>query len=163
MTKNAGCLFTDGIYVLAGLQVKNGNRLVSGFGGGGLSEEDIIHTALREMVEEIFEIYDIPEVIEEIFVHFIPRRFVENGDYTILVYDFEDLLDFSNILKGNHLTSPVYEKFPSSIEELIFKRCPMETTEIQRLALLPFDSEMILDKHFLKDIELVQKIDVCHP
>lgn len=163
MTKNAGCLFTDGIYVLSGLQVKNGNCLLSGFGGGGLPEEDVIHTGLREMVEEIFEIYDIPEVIDEIFTHFIPRRFVENDDYTILVYDFEDLLDFCKILKENHLTSPVYEKFPTSIEELLFKRSPGESTEIQRLALLPFDSEMILDKHFLKDIELVQKIDGYHP
>lgn len=157
MVKNAGCLFTDGIYVLAGLQVKNGNRLLSGFGGGGLADEDVIHTALREMVEELFEIYDIPEVIEEIFIHFIPRRFVDNDSYTILVYDFEDLLDFCKVLKGNHLTSPVYEIFPTSLEELMFKRYPGESTEIQRLALLPFDSEMILDKHFLKDIELVQK------
>ena len=157
MQKSGGCLFTDGRYILGGLQIKNGQKIISGFGGRAFENEDIIHTALREMVEELFEIHNIPEIIEEIFIHFIPRRFAENGDYTLLVYDFEDLLDFVKILKGNHLVSPLYEQFPSSIEELIFKRSITESSEIQQLALLPFDAAMLLDTNFLKDIEFVQK------
>lgn len=150
-----GCLFTNGTHVLAGLQVKHGKRILSGFGGKPLEHEDILHAALRETVEELFEIFDVPEAIDDIFLHYIPRRLLENGSYTILVYDFDDLIDFMKILAGHNLHSPLYRSFPMSFQDLLLHRHPSETSEIQQIALVPLDADMELDTAFLSDIALL--------
>lgn len=152
-----GCLFTNGTHVLAGLQTKHGLQMISGFGGKALENEDSLHAAMRETIEELFEIFDAPMAIDEILMNFIPRKFLHNGDYTILVYDFHDLHDFMLILAGHHLQSPLYQTFPMTFEELLLKRQPREQSEIQSLALLPFDATMQLDSLFLSDLVLLAK------
>lgn len=152
-----GCMFTNGTHVLAGLQKKHGLQMISGFGGKAHEHEDSLHAAMRETIEELFEIFDAPQAIDEILMNFIPRRFVQNGDYTILVYDFHDLHDFMLILAGHHLQSPLYPSFPLTFQELLLKRQPQEQSEIQALALLPFDASMQLDSLFLSDLALLAK------
>ena len=154
---SAGCLFTNGQYILAGLQIKNGHKIISGIGGRCEEDEDSIHNAIRETIEELFEIYDVPEVIDEILIHYIPRRFITNNTYTILVYTFEDLLDFVKIIESYHLYSPIYETFPKSMEDFLLKRTPTPSSEIKALVLLPNDVEMSLDPLFLSDLVLLNQ------
>lgn len=154
---SGGCIFTDGTYVLAGLQVKNTQKLVSGFGGKALEAEESIHAALRETVEELLEIFDIPHIIDTIFVHFIPRRFFQNGTYLLLQYTFEDLEDILRTIQSYTVVSPVYETIPLTIQDLLFKRKRSETAEIQCLAFLPLADGMQFDDAFLSDIALLLK------
>lgn len=154
---SGGCIFTDGIYVLAGLQVKHERKLVSGFGGKALDAEESIHAALRETIEELLELFDIPHIVDDIFVHFIPRRFFQNGTYLLLQYTFEDLEDILKTIQSYNVVSPVYEAFPLTIQDLLFKRARSETAEIQALAFLPMEDGMQFDEAFLSDISLLLK------
>lgn len=154
---SGGCIFTDGTYVLAGLQVKNEQKLVSGFGGKALEAEESIHGALRETVEELLELFDIPQIIDDIFIHYLPQRFFQNGSYLLLQYTFEDLEDILKTIQSYKVVSPVYETFPLTIQDLLFKRKRSETAEIQCLAFLPLTDGMQFDNAFLSDIALLLK------
>jgi 8-oxo-dGTP pyrophosphatase MutT (NUDIX family) len=154
---SGGCIFTDGTYVLAGLQIKDERKLVSGFGGKALEKEESIHAALRETVEELLELFDIPHIIDDIFVHYIPQRFFQNGTYLLLQYTFEDLEDILKTIQSYNMVSPVYEAFPLTIQELLFKRKRLDTAEIQALAFLPLADGMQFDDAFLSDIALLLK------
>jgi len=154
---NGGCIFTDKTYVLAGLQLKNDKKILSGFGGMALELEESIHAALRETIEELLEIFDIPHIIDDIFIHYIPRRFFQNGTYLLLQYTFEDLEDMFATINAYKVHSPLYESFPLTVQDLLFKRKKLETAEIQTLALLPLEVGMQLDDAFLSDIALLLK------
>jgi hypothetical protein len=152
-----GCIFTDKRYVLAGFQVKNERNLVSGFGGMALDQEESIHAALRETVEELLGLFDIPQIIDDIFVHFLPRRFFQNGPYLLLQYSFEDLEDILKTIRDYNVASPYYDVFPLNVPDLLFHRKKIEGAEIQTLALLPLEDGMQLDQAFLSDIALLLK------
>ena len=154
---SGGCIFTNGTYVLAGLQIKNDRKIVSGFGGKVLENEEGIHAALRETFEELLEIFDVPVIIDDIFLHFMPKRFIQNGPYLLLHYTFEDLEDILKVIKDYKISSPVYTTFPTTIQELLFGRIKHPTAEIQTLALLPLEDGMSLDDAFLSDIALLLK------
>ncbi len=154
---SGGCLFTNNTYVLAGLQVKQNRKLLSGFGGMALENEGSIHGALRETLEELLGLFDVPHIVDDIFVHFLPRRFCQNGSYLLLHYTFEDLEDILKTIRDYKIQSPYYDAFPLNVQDLLFNRKPCENAEIQTLALLPFMNEMVLDDGFLTDIALVLK------
>jgi len=153
----SGCIFTDKTYVLAGLQVKKERKLISGFGGMALENEESIHTALRETIEELLGLFDIPQILDDIFVHFLPRRFYQNGPYLLLHYTFEDLEDILKTIRDYNIQSPYYDTFPLNIQDLMFHRKKNKDAEIQCLALLPLEDGMQLDDAFLGDIALLLK------
>ena len=152
-----GCIFTDKSYVLAGLQVKNEQKLISGFGGMALEQEESIHAALRETVEELVGLFDVPQIIDELFLHCMPQRFFQNGPYLLLQYSFEDLEDMLKIIRGYNVQSPYYATFPLTVQDLLFHRKKDKEAEIQALALLPLEDGMQLDNAFLSDIALLLK------
>ncbi len=117
-----GCIFTDKTYVLAGLQVKKECNLISGFGGMALEQEESIHAALRETVEELVGLFDVPQIIDELFLHCMPQRFFQNGPYLLLQYSFEDLEDMLKIIRGYNVQSPYYATFPLTVQDLLFHR-----------------------------------------
>ena len=157
---SAGCIFTDGRYILAGLQGTD-TRFLSGFGGKALEGETSIDTAIRETLEELFHIQEIPaQVIRTISIESMPQRYLQNGTYTILVYRFEDLYDWGLILSKSNLKSPLYDIIPLNISDLLFKRKQVEGTEIKCLSLLPLQNGLIISSHFLEDIAfLLEKIE----
>lgn len=157
---SAGCLFTDGRYILAGLQGTD-SLFLSGFGGKAFEGECSIDTAIREALEELFHIQDIPAaVIRTISIESMPQRYLKNGEYTILVYRFEDLYDWGLILSKSNIISPVYDVIPFNISELLFKRKYIEGAEIKCLSLLPLKNGLIISPHFLEDISfLIEKIE----
>lgn len=156
----AGCLFTDKKYVLAGFQEKNGKHIISGF-GGKIEETDEcqIDTAIRETIEELFHVQEVPkELIKYLMIHYIPRNHFQNGDYRVFIYDFLDLADFLHICLGFGIQSPLYDVFPKSLEALILHRKIVPEAEIKQLVLLPLFSALEICPYFQSDLALLSKL-----
>lgn len=152
----AGCLFTDGNLVVAGLQKKNNELILSGLGGHQEKDEFILDCAIREVYEELFHAKDIPyDLIDETVRRYIPKHFLKNGDYMIYVYSLWDLEDFCKLAYHYGIQSELYEYMPSTISDLIFLRKQNKDAEVSRLCLLPVESFRIAPE-FLQDIQLFQ-------
>ena len=95
---NAGCLFTNGIHVLAGYQPNKQFPSINGIGGKPEEGEETLVTALREFLEEIFGIYDCVKCVYSLR-DVAPRRILEQKRYITYIYDFNDLLKIRNKLK----------------------------------------------------------------
>ena len=156
----AGCLFTDENYVLAGFQEKDGKTVISGF-GGKLEETDEceIDAAIRETLEELFHLKDVPaSVVRYLMVHYIPRRQFKNGDYQVFIYNFFDLADWLHIIRGFGIDSELYDVFPKTLEDLILRRKIVAEAEIRQLLLVPIVPGLDVCPHFQSDLELLSKL-----
>lgn len=158
---SAGVIFTDGKILLAGYQPHKKNPCISGIGGKKKEGETYIITALREMLEELFEFNEIPKkLIKEIKSLIIPQKILENSGYIIIVYDFQDLEMILKIIKIYKLQSILYDKFPKNLMELIFNRKINSDSkcEISHLSLLPVikhdKKNSFIDNLFIDDISL---------
>ena len=159
----AGCLFAEGSVALAGVQkqflVGIGKRLpvLSGFGGRRESSDiDWVHTALRETVEELFDVKDVPVTLLNRLRLLLPiRSVVETGGYIMIQYSFDDLVVLLTCCTS--LVSPLYKVQPRTVQDLIVKRC-VGSGEIGSLALVPRLQGITIDPHFEED--LVKKIEV---
>ena len=148
----AGCLFTNGIHVLAGYQPKKQYPCISGIGGKREGEEDPRTTALREMLEEIFEIYSIDPLIFLQLKKIEPQRVLFRGSYVVIVYSFVHLEMFLRILVNNYITSNTYMLMPTKISDLVLDR-RVSSGEISHLCLLPLSTNLSVDKHFVEDLK----------
>jgi hypothetical protein len=154
--KSAGCLFTDHRHVLAGFQPHKQTKIISGFGGKAKPEETPFQTAWRETLEELFEFP--PEVIQQL-IEEIPLKIpcfkqFTNGNYTVFVYSFQNLLDVFRRIEEKDLQSPLYETFPTELFELILFRKPKPESEVQQITLLPVAMTQSIDPYFVKDVAL---------
>jgi hypothetical protein len=150
--QGAGCLFTDNKQVLAGFQQKG--SYISGLGGRREYGENYHETAIRETVEELFDITPCEELIEELKTINYSKKFM-NGSYVVLVYSFDDLFLFIQITKKHVGISKLYTEFPENILDLIYKRKIKNASEVQQLYLLPLNKELSIDKQFIKDLSLL--------
>lgn len=151
----AGCFFTDGNLVLAGLQIKNGEYILSGLGGRKENQEQLLDCAIREVYEELFHVKDVPhDLIDETVCRYIPKQFIQNGDYMMYVYSLWDLEDFCRLAYHYGIVSPVYDYMPTNVSDLIFRRLVNAEAEINRLCLLPIHSNFSIAPEFTKDIQL---------
>ena len=135
--KAAGVVFTDGHLILAGYQPLKATPFISGIGGSKEEGETYKETALREMVEELFETSVAPALLAELkkCTSHSPRK-VFQGTYVRLVYTFEDLVDMLAVMK-KHIKSPLYATFPLTLMDLLFQRHVKGKSEISHLCLLP--------------------------
>ena len=159
--KAAGCVFTDGKIILAGYQPRKRVPTISGIGGKKEDGETYMDTAIRETVEELFDIKVASQLINELKT-IIPEKIVQNGSYIIAVYTFMNLEDMLKHMKSKGITSKLYNKMPVSLMELIFNRKlvenPAENPEISHLALLPLikhGDAPLVDKYFIKDMPVL--------
>ena len=150
---SAGCIFINNSLVLSGYQKKKTNYFISGIGGKKQNEDvNYIHTAIREMIEELFEIYIIPNKLLEELYEIKPLKINYSNKYVNIVYSFDHLDEMLEILYSYNLKSPLYISFPSCLNELIFNR-KINNNEVTHLCLLPFvKTEIKIDKNFIKDI-----------
>jgi len=140
----AGVFFCDETHFLAGFQPKL--NLISGIGGKPEQRDTCLEeTASREMLEELFGLSPKP-------IPFQPERVVKNTGYTIFVFSFHDLHKMLRAL--SEYKSPFYESFPSTLQDLIYKRMDIGQ-EITRLNLYPFSYRKGLSKELLADIKLI--------
>ena len=158
---SAGAIFTNGTHILAGYQPNKKTPLISGIGGRMEPGETFVETAVRESIEEILDVGDVPsKLIEDIMRTVKFKVLIENNHYSIIVYTFEDLFNIISIAACTIKASPIYKKIPSNLEELLFERCPLRTSEISQLCLLPIVghySSSFVDNNLVKDIILLQE------
>jgi len=153
----AGCLFAEGSVALAGVQkqflVASGKRkpVLSGLGGRRESNDiDWVHTALRETVEELFDLKEVPiALINQLRLLLPIRHVIENSGYVIIQYTFDDLAVL--LKRCSSLVSPLYKVQPHTLHDLIVKRC-VGASEIGSLALVPRLQGVTIDQHFEEDL-----------
>jgi hypothetical protein len=151
---NAGCLFTNYNHVLAGYQPNKKIPIISGFGGKKLSYEIIIETAIRETIEELFDINYIPFELIYRIKKINPTKIVTQDNYLLFVYSFEQLLDILYISK-EIISTNLYLSFPTTIPDLIFNRIINNKSEVSQLCLLPYTKNIKIDPLFILDINLI--------
>ena len=134
----AGVIFTDGTYCLAGYQPGKKNPCITGIGGMKEVGETAILTALREAVEEIFNIKSVPPAfIKALQDKLRVRNCIKNNTYIIFVYTFNDLELVLKLAKQYKIHSTLYTRLPRTLMELIFLRDVSQPSEIRHISLLP--------------------------
>ena len=149
--KGAGILFTNNNLFLCGYQPNKKVPIISGIGGKKELNETIIQTAMRETVEELFDIKINLILIDEINKHLIYKKLLYSNNYYTLIYSFDDLEILLNIL-NKLIKSDLYELFPLNISDLIFKRKSKLISEISNLCLLPLEKDLLIDSELIHDI-----------
>ena len=147
----AGILFTDERMVLAGCR---SNGVITGIGGKKKNDETPYKTAVRESLEEIFELKVIPEELLADVYGKINSYNVVSGAYTIFLCTFCDLKEIIDIVRSYDVTSAVYDELPRSMEDLLLNRHPSDKSEFSHLVLLPYFCNTRIENYFLKDIKM---------
>jgi hypothetical protein len=135
---SAGVLFTDDTYVLAGSQNIKKTLYISGIGGKKENNETYMDTALREMVEEIFDIQPSHIDLELLKKKFKPKMVFQVKTYITVVYTFIDLQNIANFLNNRGFQSRLYNIFPLSVDDIVKERITCFNTEIYKLHLIEF-------------------------
>ena len=146
--KSAGCIFTDGNLILAGYQPKG--PFISGIGGSSNKDEPPIITAMREVVEELLDINPCDDLLNHLEGLRYTRKIV-NGSYTIFVYSFIDLATILQLVKNYNPKTHLYEKFPTTVQDLVFNR-RIANIEVSHLCILPLKKILKFDKYFISDL-----------
>jgi len=160
----AGCFFTDGNLYLAGYQPNKKIPCINGIGGRGEEGEEEVQTALRELVEELFDIHPVPPGLqEEIQKKIEPSLRICNEGYSILQYSFDDLESILKLIQSRGMQSKLYKEFPTTIGDLVLKRRVSTNSEISHLVLLPFIShsdgkEFIISSNLISDLKQLRSI-----
>ena len=154
-------LFCNSQFCLGGYQPRKQKPMISGLGGKREGEEEILTTAFRETLEELFELSTVPlEWIESLQKEVSWKTKIMNGEYVSFVYSFEDLQCILNFLEKQGVQSPLYEEFPTNLVSLLFNRnLKTPPPEISHLVLLPLVSHPkdnpFVSPYFLKDLRLL--------
>lgn len=145
-------MFTDGKFVLAGYNPKK--FYISGIGGKAEGNETPIHTAIREVLEELFELETIPEDLKTVLYENLTfdTVFSSNG-YTNFIMDFRyDLEVFFEAISKFDVRSRVYSTIPQTLEQLLMTRIVVPEAELSHLMLIPCVYNIGLDEKFIDDI-----------
>ena len=151
----AGILFVDtqSKSVLAGFHPKL-NRL-SGFGGKSRGDETAQQTAVREVTEELFGVFNLSEDHIQAFATELGECKVYDG-YSLFIEPIETVFKLSMFLSKNGYFSPFYNNLPLSVSELIHHRSPSKTTEVTNILLFAIrdigDMRQALTPEFYTDI-----------
>jgi hypothetical protein len=156
---SAGCIFTNKTHILAGYQPNKKTPYISGFGGKRIGDEDFRITAMRETLEELFDMKDIPiDLINHINDQIVPIKVIINGTHINLVMSFHHIIDILRYLRDYGINTCMYSnRFPYTISELIFERKANKTSEIKHLCILPVDTILPVDPLFVEDLNLLLK------
>jgi hypothetical protein len=142
--------------ILCGYNIKINS--ISGIGGKPLKNEDLKKTAIREMLEELFELNDKNIIIDYIFNTIKTSRIINSNNYYIYIYTFNDLQIILNILNSYNIQSKLYDVFPTNLCELILNRKTDKATEVSYLSLQPLISNIKFSPDFLHDLQLVHDL-----
>jgi hypothetical protein len=154
--KGAGCIFTNGKLILAGYQPYKKVPVISGIGGSCNSGEHYVDTAHRELLEELFGFEgDLTNLVMLVKNTVSSSKYITNGPYINLVYNFDDLSAILVLLNMQSTQSKFYDKFPQCIEDLLLKRKLILGAEIRHLILLPVLQNLPIADEFIKDITLL--------
>ena len=147
----AGIMFTDGKLVLCGYSQHKSQ--ITGIGGKAHENEQLVETAIRETIEELFEFEVIPEALLRYLKTCLSFDHVIGiPAYTVFVMSFTDLQKILDILKMFVLKSDVYSEIPTNLSEMIFNRKVNFSSELSHLILLPCADKIKLESNLLNDI-----------
>jgi hypothetical protein len=158
--KGAGVAFTDGKHILSAYHPHKSKRYISGIGGSREGDESYIYTAFREMVEELFEYKNPPkEMIQTLITLEAPTKESELDNYIILSYSFEFLVTILKHIASYNLPSKLYDEFPLTLTDLVFKRkCITPEPELSHLCLLPIvkfmSRQKIMSRDFYEELSI---------
>lgn len=141
-------------HILAAYQPNKKRPHISGFGGKRMNEETFLQTALRETVEELFDVEVSQKLVRTLTQTVFPTKVILRGSYICVIYTFDQLIDILQICK-KFLENSVYPVFPETLEELILKRQPRATSELSHLCLLPLVRCLQIDPLFLEDFIMI--------
>jgi hypothetical protein len=150
----AGCLFTDGIRVLAGFQPTKKHKGITGLGGWSNENEHWLQTAHREVIEELFSTAVVPQKLLDAMAELVPAQTFCESDYVTVVYTFKDLERILALAKWHGVGTYIYPSFPKTIGALLLQRQTSKVAEVQTLCLLPL-AECSLAPEFMADIKTV--------
>jgi hypothetical protein len=154
--KASGCIFTNKSLILAGYQPNKELAYISGIGGHREDGEEFQQTAFRETLEELFNVNTFPKgLLEKIEKTLVPQRVIKNEMYAFILLTFKDLEEILRICKRYRLRTPLYKKFPLTLNELIFNRILDPTAEITHFSLIPMIKNISIDPYFVEDIGLI--------
>ena len=148
----AGCMFTDGRAVLTGFQPKFSK--ISGFGGMSKPYESPFETAVRETLEELLGVSEVPYELIAKFPEC--KRHIAYPAYTCFIYNFDDLETILRRARRYYLTSEYYSEFPTDIGSLILNRQFVEGMEVTDLFLMPVNTNVPISRSFQKDLNAVE-------
>ena len=163
----AGVLFTNGKNIIAGYQPNKKKPFISGIGGmRNKGETNYFETAIRETLEELYEIYSFPaNLLQDIKEQMIPKKVIQTERYINIVFTFTDLQILMNLTKKYSIVSELYDVLPSNINEFIFNRKILsKRTEISHVCILPLihndANPQCIDPYFLSDLPQVMEISI---
>lgn len=154
----AGILFTDMKHVLAGYQPNKRIPCITGIGGGREEKEQYMDTAIREAIEELFNVDEVSiKLIHTIRDTITPKQIIMNDYYVSIVYNFDDLHTILALVKRFKLKTNVYDTYPLTLMDLLLKRkLNIPKAEIKHLVLLPFiqhlDNYPLIHREFIEDM-----------
>jgi len=151
----AGILFQHDTKFLSGWNPSLGAW--SGFGGKRRGIETSIQTAIREVVEELFQVNIRTDHIGPLEVILSPFDFEQNGDYVVFFMNVSSLFQISVFLEKKGYRSPLYSSFPTNAVDLVEARILPEgnTYEITHLCFLDASfSSGPIDPYFKSDLVL---------
>jgi hypothetical protein len=152
--KAAGCVFMNETHILAAYQPNKKRPHISGFGGKRMNDETFLQTALRETVEELFDLEVPQKLLRTLTQTVFPTKVILRESYVCVIYTFDQLIDILQICK-KFLEKTIYPAFPESLEELILKRQPRATSELGHLCLLPLVRGLQIDPLFMEDFNIL--------
>jgi hypothetical protein len=159
--KAAGTMFISETHVLCGYQPNKQNPGITGIGGTRIALETYTYCAIRETLEELFDITPHETVISIIAKNISPIHTMKNNNYVCVVYTFAHLNMLLKICKQMKVKSPIYDNFPTSLHQLIFDRKPTPSSEIKHLTILPLHIKnptvpLVLEE-FISDLKIVAR------
>lgn len=160
---SAGVFFTNNIHVLVGEQTDMQSTALSGIGGKKEYGESYMDTALREMVEELFDNMHIPkELIKKLKKLYKPQMVFQVHTYISVVYSFNDLESMLCTIAESGLKSRVYETMPLGINALIENRILTFDSEIKNITVLSISLKDLpfkpIHSNFIYDVQKYKKL-----
>jgi hypothetical protein len=160
---SAGVFFTNNIHVLVGEQNDIHNTVLSGIGGKKEYGESYMDTALREMIEELFDNMHVPkELIKKLKKLYKPQMVFQVYTYISVVYSFDDLESMLHTIAEFGLKSRVYETIPLTINTLIENRILTFDSEIKNITILSISLKDLpfkpIHSNFIYDVQKYKKL-----
>jgi hypothetical protein len=151
---SAGCIFIEKSLILSGYQKKKSKYIISGIGGKKeKNDKNPIHTAIREMVEELFNVTTLSDKLLNELIQIKPKKTIITKNHVNFIFTFFQLDEMLEIMYDYKIKSNIYSVFPTCINELLFNRKINNNSEISHLCLLPIvKTKITIDNDFINDI-----------
>jgi len=161
---SAGCIFIEKSLILSGYQKKKSKFIISGIGGKKENnDKNPIHTAIREMIEELFNVTTLSDKLFNELIEIKPKKTIITNNHVNFIFTLFQLDEMLEIMYDYKIKSNIYSVFPTCINELLFNRKINNNSEISHLCLLPIvKTKIIIDDDFMNDIYLLNNdTDIC--